>query len=119
MTKIEYLLYAVIAAVLLGPGVAADIRRAAGSAFGQSVGPGQPDAALPKLKSGRDPREAFAGTFVTEGSAEVEVSATGPRTRLAAIAVLSRQRHRPPSPLAVRLDRVVRMVAFIAVGVIL
>ncbi len=59
----------------------------------------------------------FAGTFVTEGEARIEVAAAGARTRLAAIAALSRQEHRPPSPLAVRLARVVRLIAMTAVGV--
>jgi magnesium-transporting ATPase (P-type) len=59
----------------------------------------------------------FAGTFVTEGEAAVEVTATAGRTRLAGIAALSRQEHRPPSPLALRLARVVRVVAVVAVVV--
>ncbi|MEU8006057.1 cation-transporting P-type ATPase [Catellatospora sp. NPDC049111] len=65
--------------------------------------------------------DLFAGTFVVEGAAETVVTATGGRTRLADIAAMTRQAHRPPSPLAVRLSRVVRVVAVTAVaaGVVL
>ena len=59
--------------------------------------------------------QVFAGTFVTEGEARIEVAASGSRTRLAEIASLSRQEHRRPSPLTVRLDRVVRLIALTAV----
>jgi calcium-translocating P-type ATPase len=58
---------------------------------------------------------ALAGTFVIEGEAEGVVVATGARTRLAEIAAATRQARRPPSPLAVRLHRVVLAVAVIAV----
>ena len=57
----------------------------------------------------------FAGTFVTEGEGRAEVIATGPRTRLAGIARLARER--PEAPLAMELRRVVRTIAFIAVTV--
>jgi magnesium-transporting ATPase (P-type) len=59
----------------------------------------------------------FAGTFVVEGEGRAVVEATGAATRLAAIAQLTRGGHRPRSPLAHEIDRVVRTVAFIAVGV--
>lgn len=55
-----------------------------------------------------------AGTFVVEGSAEAEVVGIGAHTRLAGIAVLTGQVRRPPGPLAVRLNRVVRVVGLIA-----
>ncbi|MBK9180485.1 MAG: cation-transporting P-type ATPase [Acidimicrobiales bacterium] len=57
------------------------------------------------------------GTFVVEGDAVAEVVATGARTRLAGIAALTRATHRPRSPLAIELDRVVRTIAAIAVAV--
>ncbi|TMS00347.1 cation-translocating P-type ATPase [Nonomuraea basaltis] len=60
---------------------------------------------------------AHAGTFVVEGQAEAVVVATGPHTRLAAIAKLTREASRPPSPLAVQLGKVVRIVAGIALAV--
>ncbi len=59
----------------------------------------------------------FAGSFVVEGEAVAVVQATGTRTRLAAIALLTRTAQRPRSPMALELDRVVRTVAFIALGV--
>jgi magnesium-transporting ATPase (P-type) len=61
--------------------------------------------------------QLFAGTFVVEGAGRARVEATGERTRLGAIALLTRAGHRPRSPLAHELDRVVRAVALIAVGV--
>ena len=59
----------------------------------------------------------FAGTFVVEGEGRAVVEATGANTRLAAIAQLTQVGRRPRSPLAHELDRVVRTVALIAVGV--
>ena len=61
--------------------------------------------------------ELFAGTFVVEGEGRAVVAATGSQTRLAAIAQLTQSGVRPKSPLAHELDRVVRTVAVIAVGV--
>ncbi|MFD0598870.1 HAD-IC family P-type ATPase [Catellatospora coxensis] len=58
----------------------------------------------------------YAGTFVVEGAAETVVAATGARTRLAGIAAISQAARRPPSPLAVRLGRVVQVVAVTAVA---
>lgn len=60
---------------------------------------------------------ARAGTYVVTGDAEGTVVATGGRTRLASIAALTAAVERPPSPLAKELDRVVRTVAVLAVGV--
>ena len=60
---------------------------------------------------------AHAGTFVVEGEAEAEVTATGPRTRLAGIAALTSQAHRRPGPLALQLRRAVMIIAVIAVCV--
>ncbi len=61
--------------------------------------------------------EAFAGTFVVEGEAQARVTATGPRTRLALIAKLTQSRTRPRTPLAREIDRLVRVVSFIAIGI--
>jgi calcium-translocating P-type ATPase len=61
--------------------------------------------------------QLFAGTFVVEGEGRAVVEATGRATRLAAIAQLTEVGHRPPSPLAHELNRVVRTVATIAIGV--
>ncbi|HET6875779.1 MAG TPA: cation-transporting P-type ATPase [Acidimicrobiales bacterium] len=58
-----------------------------------------------------------AGTFAVEGEAEALVVATGARTRLAGIVELTQHAKRPTSPLTLELNRVVRMIATIAVGV--
>jgi len=58
-----------------------------------------------------------AGTFVTQGRGRAVVTATGSRTRLAEIARLTQAGPRRKTPLAVELDRVVRIVALIALGV--
>ncbi|GAA0970617.1 Calcium-transporting ATPase [Nocardioides aquaticus] len=61
--------------------------------------------------------EVAAGTFVVQGDAVGVVEATGSRTRLAGIAALTEQAHRPPSPLAKQLHRLVLVVAVLAVSV--
>ena len=61
--------------------------------------------------------DVFAGTFVVEGEGRALVEAAGSRTRLAAIAQLTQAGRRPRTPLARELDRVVRTVALIALGV--
>ena len=58
----------------------------------------------------------MSGTFVLEGDGTATVSAVGSGTALAAIAQLSETAVRPPSPLTVQLDAVVRVVAFVAAG---
>ena len=58
-----------------------------------------------------------AGTFVVEGEASVEVTATGARTRLASIAALTTEGAGPVSPLAAALRRVVRTISVVALGV--
>ena len=58
--------------------------------------------------------QAFAGTFIVEGEGRGIVSATGKATRLAGIAQMTRATLRPPSHLARELDRVVRVIAGIA-----
>jgi calcium-translocating P-type ATPase len=61
--------------------------------------------------------EAFAGTFVVEGEATAVVIQIGAETQLAGIAALTRRAPRRRSPLAVELNRLVRVVAVIAVAV--
>jgi magnesium-transporting ATPase (P-type) len=58
-----------------------------------------------------------AGTFVVEGIADAVVEATGGSTRLATIARLTTATGAPSSPLTLELRRVVRTIAWIAVGV--
>ncbi len=59
----------------------------------------------------------WAGSFVVAGAGQRASYATGGETRLAGIAALTSTVRRPHSPLAKELDRVVRTVAVIAVGV--
>lgn len=59
----------------------------------------------------------YCGTFVMEGEAEGVVSATGGNTRLAGIAALTVSARPGHSPLTHDLNRVVRVVAVIAIGV--
>ncbi|HUP73962.1 MAG TPA: cation-transporting P-type ATPase [Acidimicrobiales bacterium] len=61
--------------------------------------------------------ELFAGAFVVEGEVDATVTATGDRTRLAAIARLTTSTAKPTTPLSRDLNRVVRTIAAIAVGV--
>jgi P-type E1-E2 ATPase len=56
-----------------------------------------------------------AGTFVVQGEREGVVDAVGARTTIAGIAALTRQARRPPSPLTVQLNRVVKIIAVIAI----
>jgi len=56
-----------------------------------------------------------AGTFVVQGEGEGVVNAIGAHTTIAGIAALTRQARRPPSPLAVQLNRVVKIIAVIAI----
>ena len=59
----------------------------------------------------------FAGTFAVEGEALGVVTAIGNSTRLARIAQMTSAGRRPPSPLALELDRVVRVIALVSVAV--
>ena len=61
--------------------------------------------------------DVFAGTFAVEGEAIGIVTATGRSTRLAQIAQLTAAGQRPQSPLAIELNRVVRVIAVIALAV--
>lgn len=60
---------------------------------------------------------AFAGTFVMAGEGVGQATATGSRTRLAGIARLAQAGRRPRSPLTTELQRVVRTISLIAIGV--
>jgi magnesium-transporting ATPase (P-type) len=59
----------------------------------------------------------YAGTFLVEGEARAVVTATGERTRLAAIAELTTSSAKPDTPLTRGLKGVVRLIAAIALGV--
>jgi calcium-translocating P-type ATPase len=60
---------------------------------------------------------ALAGTFVVEGEAIGIVTATGRSTRLAQIAHLAIANPRPRTPLALELQRVVRIIAVVCLAV--
>ena len=60
---------------------------------------------------------AFAGTYVTAGAGEGVVHAIGSATELASIAELTTRAEPPRTPLAHELDRIVRTIASIAIGV--
>jgi magnesium-transporting ATPase (P-type) len=59
----------------------------------------------------------FAGTFAVEGEAIGIVTAIGKSTRLAQIAQMTAAGRRPPSPLALELNRVVQVIALVSVAV--
>ena len=59
----------------------------------------------------------YAGTFVVSGEGAAVVAAAGAGTRLAAIAAVTQHAHRPHSPLANQLHRIVVVVAVLAVTV--
>ncbi|NKQ52883.1 cation-transporting P-type ATPase [Amycolatopsis sp. K13G38] len=59
----------------------------------------------------------YGGTYVVEGHATAVVTATGARSRLAGIAAVTAAAKRPRSPLTIQLNRVVKLVAVIAVAV--
>jgi P-type Ca2+ transporter type 2C len=59
----------------------------------------------------------YAGTYVTGGTAEALVTATGMDTRFGRIAALSQETKRDRSPLELELDRVTNIVAALAVAI--
>ncbi|MGZ4663233.1 MAG: cation-translocating P-type ATPase, partial [Arthrobacter sp.] len=60
---------------------------------------------------------AFGGTFLVNGQADGVVTVTGGRTRLAEIAALTGKVAQPPTPLALELKRIVRILAGVALGI--
>ena len=101
--------------VLLDAGdrVSADLEltRAVGVAVDESMLTGESVTAHPEVGE-----VLRAGTFVVEGVGRGTVVATGGRTRLAEIAALTRSARRPASPLARQLNRLVTIVAVLAVA---
>ena len=81
-------------------GIAIDTSTLTGESVPSAVGPGDP---------------VHAGGFVVEGEGGAVVTAVGAQTRLAAIAGLTGAETRPKGTLAREIDRVVRVVAVIAV----
>jgi magnesium-transporting ATPase (P-type) len=62
-------------------------------------------------------KQVYASTFVTAGAGEALVTATGMQTRFGRIASLTQSTERERSPLELELDRVVRIVALLAVTI--
>jgi magnesium-transporting ATPase (P-type) len=83
---------------------ATDLRVDESALTGESV-PVEPD------------ERVFAGTFVTNGTAQAQVTETGMGTRFGRIAALSQRTQRDRSPLELELDRVTKIVAALAVSI--
>ena len=62
-------------------------------------------------------RQVLAGTYVTAGTAEALVAATGMETRFGRIAELAQQTRHERSPLERELDHLTRLVALLAVTI--
>lgn len=101
-------------ALAAGDRVPADVVLAVASAcaLDESMLTGESEAVL---KGSGDP--AWGGTFLVNGDAEAVVSATAGETRLAGIAALTSGTVSPPTPLALELRRIVRVVAMAALAV--
>ncbi|MGM9470645.1 cation-translocating P-type ATPase [Pseudarthrobacter sp. YS3] len=85
---------------------------ASGCAVDESMLTGESEAVA---KTSGD--SAWGGTFLVNGEAEAVVTSTGGNTRLAGIAALTSGTESPPTPLALELRRIVRLVAVVALAV--
>ncbi|WP_306060901.1 cation-translocating P-type ATPase [Natronococcus wangiae] len=102
--------------VLLGPGdrVSADLEIVNSHGLRLDISLLTGESAPESVEAGET---AYAGTFVLEGEATGVVRTTGSETRLGEIAALTRARERPETPLHHEIDRLVRIIATIAVVV--
>jgi calcium-translocating P-type ATPase len=102
--------------VLLGPGdrVSADLQIAESHGLRLDISLLTGESAPESIEKGET---AYAGTFVVEGEATGIVRATGSETRLGEIALLTRARERPETPLHHEINRLVRVIATVAVAV--
>ncbi|MGO4491137.1 cation-translocating P-type ATPase [Arthrobacter sp. 2YAF22_2] len=100
--------------LVAGDRVPADLRLAlaAGCTVDESMLTGESEAVS---KAAGD--TVFGGTFLVIGTAEGLVASTGGQTRLAEIASLTGKVEAPPGPLALELQRIVRIVAGVALGI--
>ena len=113
--------------VLLAEGdwISADARvlRSAGLRVDNSLLTGESESvervaepvAAPPADVAETPNVVFAGTYAASGSGIAVVVATGSRTRLGAIAKLTGEVVRRPTPLRLELNRAVRVIAGFAV----
>lgn len=100
--------------LVAGDRVPADLRiaMAASCSVDESMLTGESEP-VPKVQGDT----AFGGTFLVNGQAEGVVAVTGGQTRLAEIAALTGKVASPPSPLALELKRIVRILAGVALGI--
>lgn len=103
-----------VVALTAGDRIPADseVGDADGLLVDESMLTGESVAVAPELGD-----RVWAGSFVVAGSGRALVETTGGGTRLAGIAALTSSVRAPHSPLATELDRVVRTVAVLAIGV--
>jgi len=80
-----------------------------GLSFDESVLTGE-SVAVPHATG----EQVLCGTYVVQGEGRMQVGATGADTTLAGISELASSAERPPSPMTVQLDKVVRVIAIIA-----
>jgi magnesium-transporting ATPase (P-type) len=102
--------------VLLNAGdrISADLRLVEGHGLSVDTSTLSGESVPATPQSGDD---LFAGTFILEGEGIAIVAVTGDATRLAEIAQMTAAGRRPPSPLALELDRVVRVIALVAISI--
>jgi magnesium-transporting ATPase (P-type) len=97
-----------------GDGVSADVRLSQAHSFAVDTSTLTGESVPVRPEPGE---VVFAGTFAVEGEATAVVVATGRSSRLAQIAEMSSAGRRPPSPLALELNRVVRVIAWATLAV--
>ncbi|WP_436056460.1 cation-translocating P-type ATPase [Arthrobacter sp. LjRoot78] len=103
-----------VVVLVAGDRVPADLRLvlAAGCSVDESMLTGESEAVA------KVPGDAvLGGTFLVNGEAEGIVTVTGSGTRLAEIAALTGKVEAPPTPLALELQRIVRITATVALGI--